>query len=184
MKITEENYISQLKKKNEQALRYFIEHDGWIVKSLISQKLSGDAQAQEECMNDVFLAIWENVERYDSKRAAFTTWVAAVTRYRLLNYMRAERQKILYEDIEDCHVIGERDIRLQFEQEEEMEFRQLLQNLSSVDQEIFMRLFWNEQDYEQISNDLGMPRSAIYNHVSRGKRQLRKQFKKECEQYE
>ena len=93
MKVSEENYVEYMKRGNEKGLQYFIEHHGWIVKSIVCKKMSGYENEQEECMNDVFLAIWENVNRYDSNKAAFTTWVAAVTRYRTLNYLRKIHNK-------------------------------------------------------------------------------------------
>lgn len=34
MDITEDNYVAGLQAKNEKALKFFIEHDGWIVKSI------------------------------------------------------------------------------------------------------------------------------------------------------
>ena len=55
MKVTEDNYVELMKQGNEKALQYFIEHYGWIVKSIVCHKLSGHETEQEECMNDVFL---------------------------------------------------------------------------------------------------------------------------------
>lgn len=179
VKITEDNYVEQMKKKNEKALAFFIDHDGWIVKSLVCAKLEGYAQEQEECMNDVFLAIWENIDKYDKKRAAFTTWVSAVTRYRILNYRRKLYNARWNEDIEQIHIVGEKDVGIDFLQEEEAEFRSLLQGLSEEDQEIFMRLFWEEQDYEEISQEMNLPKQQLYNHISRGKRKLKKSLGKE-----
>lgn len=179
MRITEDNYVDQMKRKNEKALVYFMDHYGWIVKSLVCSKLQGFEQEQAECMNDVFLAIWEHVEDYDPERAAFTTWVGAVTRYRILNYRRKLMNIGWKEDINILQVIGEEDVQLTDTEEEKAEFQELLQGLPEADQEIFMRLFWEEQDYEEISADMKIPKEQLYNHVSRGKRKLRKTLGKE-----
>lgn len=125
-------------------------------------------------MNDVFLAIWEHVEDYDPERAAFTTWVSAVTRYRIMNYRRKLMNIGWENDINVLQVVGEKDVSYIDSEEEKAEFRELLQSLPEVDQEIFMRLFWEEQDYDEISADMKIPREQLYNHVSRGKRRLQK----------
>ena len=172
MKVTEDNYVELMKQGNEKALQYFIEHYGWIVKSMVCLKLNGHEPEQEECMNDVFLAIWENVSHYDSSRAAFTTWVSAVTRYRILNYRR-KLQNAYWENIDELQIVAELDGQDQFLMDEEEEFLSLLQGLSEEDREIFVRLFWEEQDYDEISQEMNIPKDRLYNHISRGKKKLR-----------
>lgn len=173
MKVTKDNYVELMKQGNEKALQYFIEHYGWIVKSIVCHKLNGHETEQEECMNDVFLAIWENVSHYDSRRAAFTTWVSAVTRYRILNYRR-RLQNADWEDIDGLQIVAGLDVEEQFLRDEETEFQSLLQGLSEEDREIFVRLFWEEQDHDEISQEMNIPKDRLYNRISRGKKKLRK----------
>ena len=173
MKVTEDNYVELMKQGNEKALQYFIEHYGWIVKSIVCLKLKGHEAEQEECMNDVFLAIWENVSHYDSKRAAFTTWVSAVTRYRILNYQR-KLQNAYWEDIDGLQIMDDFNVEDQFLMDEEADFQRLLQGLSEEDREIFVRLFWEEQDHDEISQEMNIPKNRLYNRISRGKKKLRK----------
>ena len=39
MKINEENFIIQLRRKNEKALDYVIDNYGWIIKSIVKKHL-------------------------------------------------------------------------------------------------------------------------------------------------
>ena len=174
MKITDDNYVELMKRGNEKALQYFIDNFGWIVKSIVCDKLKGHEPEQEECMNDVFLAIWENVSYYDSSRAAFTTWVSAVTRYRILNYRRKLANARWNEDIDGVQLMGDMDVDDSFLLAEEEEYQMLLRGLSDEDQEIFMRLFWEEQDHDEISREMQIPKDRLYNRISRGKKKLRR----------
>lgn len=70
MDITEDNYVAGLQAKNEKALYFFIEHDGWIVKSIVHKMMAKYQDKQEECMNDIFLAVWKNVDRYTGEKAS------------------------------------------------------------------------------------------------------------------
>ena len=88
MDITEDNYVAGLQAKNEKALKFFIEHDGWIVKSIVHKMMAKYQDKQEECMNDIFLAVWKNVDRYTGEKASFRTWLTAVARYQVLSHIR------------------------------------------------------------------------------------------------
>lgn len=52
----------------------------------------------------------------------------------------------------------------------------MLDCLKPQDKDLFLRLYVEEQDMEEISRDTGMSRPMIYNHLSRGKRKIRKLF--------
>lgn len=180
MKATEDNYIDLMKRGNEKGLQYFIEHYGWIVKSIVSKRMAGYENEQAECMNDVFLSIWDNVDKYDSSKAAFTTWVAAVTRYRIMNYIRKLHTSTWEDDVELVKPIGAEDVQTElYYLEEEKEFRNLLKGLSEEDQEIFTKLFWEEMSHDEISEEMNIPKAVLYNRISRGKKKLRKVIAKE-----
>ena len=63
MIVTDENYIDLLKHKDQRALEYIIDKDGWIVKSILSRSAL-PRQERMECMNDTFFAIWQNAGRW------------------------------------------------------------------------------------------------------------------------
>lgn len=177
MIITDENYISEMQKGNENALRYFIEQYGWIVKSIIHKMMAGYPAEQEDCMNDTFLAIWKNVGQYDKRRAAFTTWIAGVTRYQVLAHIRDIKGRE-YVDIDSLELVGDGDVISQiFNQDEKEEFLGLLEMLSEEDREIFLQLFWEERTYDEVSRRMAMPTDRVYSRVSRGKKKLRKMGK-------
>lgn len=180
MKASEENYVDLMKRGDERGLQYFIEHHGWIVKSIICKRMANFENEWADCMNDVFLAIWDNVGKYDSSWAAFTTWAAAVTRYRILHYMRKLNNAAWEEDVEVVQLVGEMDVRTElYFEEEEKEFRSLLSDLSEQDQEIFVKLFWDELNHDEISEDLKIPKPVLYNRISRGKKKLRNSIGRE-----
>jgi RNA polymerase sigma-70 factor (ECF subfamily) len=173
MKITEENYITLMQHGNENALKYFIDHHGWIVKSIIHKKMAAYINEQEECMNDVFFAIWENVNKYDSTKAAFTTWVASVTRYKVLNHIRSLQRTARLDSIDDLEIIGEEDIPMEG-CDERQDFQKLIACLSKQDQELFVRLFYEEQTKDEICETTGIKKDVLYNRISRGKQKIRR----------
>lgn len=173
MKITGENFIGQMQLKNEAALIYFIDHYGWIIQSVVHKKMAAYPNEQEACMNDIFLAIWQNIGDYDQKLAGFKTWVSAVARYQVLKYIRDMHVREMA-DIEEIEIPGETDVQSRlFTEAEKEDFQELLDGLTPEDQKIFMKLFWEEMSYEDVGKSMNMPVDRVYSRVSRGKKKLR-----------
>ena len=61
MKITETNFVEQLKEHNEKALSYMIQQYGGLLSSVVNRHLRLLKEYREECLNDVFLGIWKNI---------------------------------------------------------------------------------------------------------------------------
>ena len=174
MDITEDNYVAGLQAKNEKALKFFIEHDGWIVKSIVHKMMAKYQDKQEECMNDIFLAVWKNVDRYTGEKASFRTWLTAVARYQVLSHIRDIRYHD-YVSLDDVEPVGDQDVKSQlFDEEEMLEFQKLLEVLSEEDRQIFTALFWHEKSYEDVGQEMNMPVDRVYSRVSRGKKKLKK----------
>ena len=55
-------------------------------------------------------------------------------------------------------------------------YARLLSCLSPEDRELFMKLYVEEMEPEEVSRQTGMKKDVIYNRVSRGRRKIRKLF--------
>ena len=71
LKITEENFVVEMKKGNEKALEYVIDNYAWIIKTVLKKHLFYIMDYYQECMNDCLLAAWENMDYYDPKKSSF-----------------------------------------------------------------------------------------------------------------
>ena len=174
MDITEDNYVAGLQAKNEKALKFFIEHDGWIVKSIVHKMMAKYQDKQEECMNDIFFGIWNNIGSFDPKRSSFKSWAAGVARFQAIDYLRRYGKQLQQESWEEVELSAEdENLNRLVEREISRETRELLDCLKPKDREIFARIFIQDQDVETVSMEMGLPRAAVYNKISRGKKKLR-----------
>ena len=39
-------------------------------------------------MNDVLMAIWDNIQYYDPDKSSFQNWIAGIARYKSVDYLR------------------------------------------------------------------------------------------------
>lgn len=173
MKITEVNFISQLKCKNEDALIYVIEQHGWVIKTIAKKHLHLRPELLEECLNDSLLAVWQNIEAFDSGKNSFQNWLAGITRFKAIDCKRKYIKQFYEEPLEAAENIVDIGSMIQLEQEIAEEMKELLSCLSEQDRGIFERLFWGEESVKTISEEIGIKEAVIYNRVSRGKKKLK-----------
>ncbi|MGL4913214.1 MAG: sigma-70 family RNA polymerase sigma factor, partial [Romboutsia sp.] len=130
----------------------------------------------EECIQDVFLAIWYGIDKYDCKKGNFTNWIAAITKYKCIMYKRKYSVLNLNQDIEDIDIrVNNIDIALK-EQELKEEVDILLQNLRPEDKKIFMEYYIEDKTVKEIAREMNIKDDNIYNRISRGKKKLRMLF--------
>ncbi len=104
MKINEENFIIQLRRKNEKALDYVIDNYGWIIKSIVKKHLYNLQSVQAECINDVLMGIWNNIDTFDENKSDFKNWVAGIAKFKSIDYKRKYLKGLEYENIDDLNI--------------------------------------------------------------------------------
>ena len=179
MKINEENFIIELRKGNEKALEYVIDQYGWIINSIVKKHMYNLRYYQEECTNDILLGIWNNIESFDESKNSFKNWVAAISKYKTIDYRRKYLKYIKEQSIDELEIKAEEykcdDI---IKDDLDQEIDELLNNLCLKDKELFLKLYVDGDTVEDICKTMNMKRDVIYNRVSRGKSKLRRLFQK------
>lgn len=166
----EKSLIKKIKNRDEKGLIEFINIYGPTIKSAIYPVLSQHKELIDEVLNESLLAIWENINSFDSGRSSLKNWSATVAKYKAIDALRKELRhtSVNIESIEslsctDIHQLDEVD--------------QILKHLTPDDQNIFKKLFIEGYSYDDISKDLKISKKALYNRVSRGKKLLKKFIK-------
>ena len=88
VKITEKNVIKQLNKGNEAALEYVMVNYGGLVKAVVRRHLYNLTQYEEDCINEVFFAVWNHISSYQEEKNTLGNWIAGVARLKALDYVR------------------------------------------------------------------------------------------------
>lgn len=98
-----------------------------------------------------------------------------MARFHAIDYLRKYGKQPDQTALEEVELAEEdENLRQLVEQELSEETKALLACLKPKDREVFTRLFLQEQDVETVSAQMGIPREAVYNKVSRGKRKMRR----------
>lgn len=100
MKISEDNFIKELKNKNPKALDYLVDnYSNLIFKVIISILGSHKREEAMECLNDVLLKVWEKIHYHDENKSKFSSWLIAISKYSAIDYKRK-----LYKIDNECNI--------------------------------------------------------------------------------
>nr|WP_080600978.1 sigma-70 family RNA polymerase sigma factor [Clostridium tyrobutyricum] len=176
VKINNDNVISQLKKKNPRALDFIVDTYGGLIHSIVKKTLFNfeNNGSVEECVNDVLLAIWKNIEKFHQNNN-FKSWIAAISKYKAIDYQRKLIKVLNNQDIDGMEIKSRDTVDKELLQKENYnEMMKLLSNLKQQDREIFIRKYFNDEPSGDIAEKLNVNKEVVNNRLSRGRKKLRK----------
>lgn len=178
MEINADNLIDELINKNPKTLEYIIEEYSKIVYTFVYRIIgnTGSKEDIEECVSDVFVEVWNNVNDFDSTRGSFKTWILIKAKYKALDYRRKLKKIIDFneynKDIDKIRSIENiEDIIVNKEKYEVV--LQALNELNEIDKEIFIRRYFLYEKIEDMTKKLHLSREAIDNRLYRGRKKLK-----------
>lgn len=183
MKIKDDNFIEHLKKRHPKSLDYIIDKYGGLVNTVVSNTLRDmdDRGLIEECISDVFIAVWENAEKFNGDIVNFKSWIAGITKYKAIDYFRKYSKKVNSEAINE-NIADKRD--LEDDYINGIEAKRLIEIIMAYDEpdkSIFIRKFLLGESSSEISKAIGITINNINTRVFRGRQKIKKEFFNEKE---
>lgn len=176
--ISQAELVRGLIRRDEKALETVIEEYGPLIRSIVRYHMYRLESMQDECVNDILLAIWQNGAKFDPAKNTLKNWIGAISKYKCIDYKRKYLQRAAMEEIdenmEDPSSVDQELMR----KETERELEEMLSCLKPKDRELFYKRYIQNEDIKDISKSCHMGVSAIYNRLSRGRKLLRLNFQK------
>ncbi|HDR7599856.1 TPA: sigma-70 family RNA polymerase sigma factor [Bacillus mycoides] len=174
MKSNEKNFIKRLQRQKEDALEFVVDTYLPLIKG-ITHKFLLPVQNDgliEECVNDIFLSIWNNANKFHGEPNDFKKWIAAIAKFKAIDYYRKATRTV--EIISDeFHISTEKSAEDELiVMEDREELLKLINQLEPLDQKVFIMKYLLGMKTEEIGDKLGLTRVAIDNRVYRGKKKL------------
>ncbi|MCD8502158.1 MAG: sigma-70 family RNA polymerase sigma factor [Bacillaceae bacterium] len=175
MKINDKNFIQHLQLQEEAALEFIVDKYLPLIKGVSYKVLSpfNNKGIIEECVNDVFLSIWNNSNKFQGKNESdFKKWICAITKFKAIDYYRkANNKKESASEYIDLNQVNSAEDEL-IQLENRAELINLINRLDPVDRDIFIMKFLLGLKTRDISKKLGMTKASISNRIHRGKKKL------------
>ncbi len=92
MKYSEEQLVSMLRNKDQQAFSYLYDNYSAILNGTI-YRLVEDKSIAEDILQETFVKIWKNFSSYDSSKGRLFTWMLNVARNLTIDTLRSKGYK-------------------------------------------------------------------------------------------
>lgn len=177
MKSNSKNFIRRLQKQKEDALEFIVDAYLPLIKGITYKVLSplGNEGIVDECVNDIFLSIWDNADKFRGDATDFRKWICAVAKFKSIDYYRKAVKQV---EFTSEHMDLNAEISVEEElikMEDKTELVKLINQLEPVDRDIFLMKFFLGYKTAEISRKTGLSITAIDNRVFRGKKKLSKE---------
>lgn len=169
-------FIKSLKNKDKKALDYLVDNYSDLIFK-VSYGILKDRQLSEENVNDVILKVWNNAGKFEREADRFAVWVMVVTKYTAIDCLRREGKHSYKDDIDEIQIASEESIEDRLVSIESIsEVKEEIDNMNSVDKEIFMRKFFMEHTSKEIGESLGLTEKLVNLKIFRGRKRLKEKF--------
>ena len=170
------NFIKRLKKQKEDALEYIIEHYSSLINAISYKILSDISQdAVNECVNDVYLSVWQHAKEFEGEPEDFKKWIGTVTKYKAIDRFR-QLEKQRAREISDEYLLqapAKEDVQMHLLKKEEKNTLLLaMGTLPDLDRDIFIMKYFQSLSNPEIAALLNLTIPAIENRLYRGKKKL------------
>lgn len=174
MKCNETNYIKRLKNQKDDALEYIVDKYIPLVKGTIYKILSPlkNEGILEECINDVFISVWSNSDKFNGSNDDFKKWIYAIAKFKAIDYYRKEIKQI-NKDIKINtpfnNLLEDEIIAI----ENKHELMMAIDSLDKMDKEIIIMKFFLGFKSQDIARKFNVTKSSIDNKIYRIKKKLK-----------
>jgi RNA polymerase sigma-70 factor (ECF subfamily) len=146
---------------------------GGLVWSL-ARKMFPRTEDAEDAVQEIFIEIWKNAERFDETQASETTFIAMIARRRLIDRLRYMNRRLSPDSLEDTLVepANRYDEKMQASVEARDAAR-AMKNLRPEQQTVLQLSIIQGLSHQEISDATGMPLGTVKTHARRGLLQVR-----------
>jgi len=178
MEENDENLIKEYLGGNQESFKLLIERHTSSIYNF-SVRFVGKDYAKD-IVQDVFLKVWKNIERFDIKKASFKTWIFRITRNTITDYLRKKKMipfSFLNSEEENFADSIEDEVVLPDEALAKIEDVELLNNLLNKMpinyREVLVLYYQEDMTFKEIGELLGKPLNTVKSYYRRALIMLR-----------
>lgn len=177
--VPDEVLVARLRKQDSEALEILYDRHARPVFSL-ALKMLGDVTAAEEIVQEVFLKLWRNPDRYVAGRGRFLSWLLGVTHHRAVDEIRSRRLHAIRRAGGDAEQEALQvpdtdpdpaDLAVVLVQQESL--KRAMDSLPAEQREVIDLAYFRGMTHSEIAAELNEPLGTVKTRVRLGLQKLR-----------
>jgi RNA polymerase sigma-70 factor (ECF subfamily) len=163
-----EAILQRIANGDRNAVKDCLDKYGGLVWSLARKMLRNSNEA-EDAVQEIFIDIWKNADRFDESKASEITFVAMIARRRLIDKIRHSTRRVSAESLEDILLepFTRADKKMQTVLEAE-QAAEAMRNLRPEQQQVLSLSIVHGMSHQEIADTLEMPLGTVKTHARRG----------------
>ena len=150
------------------AVRECLDKYGGLVWSLARRMLRNTEDA-EDLVQDVFVDIWKNAQRFDESQASETTFIAMIARRRIIDRIRYASRRVTADSLDD--IVAEPADRADRTMQISVEANEAAQAVAALrpeQRQVLQLAIVHGLSHQEIADATGMPLGTVKTHARRG----------------
>ena len=150
------------------AVRECLDTYGGLVWSLARRMLRNTEDA-EDVVQDVFVDVWKNAQRFDESLASETTFIAMIARRRIIDRVRYASRRVTADSLED--VVTEPSVRADRSMQMSVEANEAAEAVAALrpeQRQVLQLAIVHGLSHQEIADATGMPLGTVKTHARRG----------------
>jgi len=177
--------LAAIVERRSEALSELYDHYSGMLMALANRVLN-DLADSEEVLQEAFLQVWNQAERYDSKRSSVSTWLVLITRSRAIDRLRSRRVaertvNAAEKENPQTHTSPE-GLGHVFTQERRLRLRRELGNLPEAQRQVLEMAFYRGMTQSEISAETSIPLGTVKTRTLLAVKKLRRALEEELEE--
>lgn len=140
----------------------------------ICLRISGDRQAAEDILQDVYVKVWRRAAAFDAERASPISWLATIAHNAAIDWRRAHPERLMDDD--RLTAVADEAPLADAKLEKDEAHRRLLSCLDGLEpgqSAAIRRAYLDGMTYQQYAEETGTPLGTIKSWIRRGMQKLK-----------
>lgn len=173
---TEEALIAALKARDNKAYEYLYFKYREALFTVIYQ-FNFEGAIAEDLLQEVFIVIWKNIDKYDATKGRFYTWMHILTRNTCINALRAKNFKVHHQNENLTDAVYSNEVNNSIEQNIGLiGLRKQVHSLKADYKHVIELFYFKGFTQEEAANILGIPIGTVKTRLRHALIELRKHF--------
>lgn len=173
---TEALLIDALKNHNNEAYRYlYLQYRGALY-NVICQIIP-DTESANDVLQEVFIAVWKNMEKYDADKGRLFTWLLNITRNTAINKLRSKNYKNNLKTDDLNNFVSYIDDKTSYQQNiNSIGLRKQVSALKEEFKAVLELAYFNGLTHDEVAKSLNIPIGTVKTRMRNAVLELKKHF--------
>lgn len=164
--------LQQVAANSQSAMDECLERYGGLVWTIVKRRCPNQTDA-EDVVQEVFMDVWKSAHRYNPEIAEESTFIAMITRRRLIDRSRRQQRAIDAAPLAESLEPGREETRAADINDEAAHIRALMKQLGDDERRVIELAIDHGLSQSQIAEQTKIPLGTVKSHARRGMMRLR-----------